>query len=61
MANYFEEQEWQETKKAVDEKIKSKKPEHIRKKTHNPIFGEGVTNVKIDWELVKLFNTRGYK
>jgi hypothetical protein len=57
VANYFEEQEWQQTKKAIDEKIKNNKPDGGNRKVHKDIFGEGATNVKIDWNLVRLFNT----
>jgi len=57
VANYFEEQEWQETKKAIDEKIKNNKPDGKKSTIHKTVFGEGETNVKIDWDLVRLFNT----
>lgn len=57
MANYFEGQEWQGTKKAIDEKIKNNRPDGGNRKVHKEIFGEGARDVKIDWQLVRLFNT----
>lgn len=57
MANYFESDEWLRTKKAIDEKIKNNSPGKGNTKTHKDVFGEGATDVKINWGLVKLFNT----
>lgn len=71
--NYFESEEWQETKRMVDEKMKSESPtkggtlktfddeNQIEFIQAVKLFaGKEIKPVKhkIDWELVKLFNTR---